>query len=232
VSEEAKDQTVSEATAETTDAPAADSVEQVEPQEREQRRGSRERRPDTRERGSRDSGSQFLERVVTINRVSKVVKGGRRFSFTALVVVGDGNGMVGVGYGKAREVPLAISKGVEEAKKNFFRVPRVGQTIPHPVQGEAAAGVVLLRPASEGTGVIAGGPVRAVLECAGIHDVLSKSLGSSNTLNIVHATVAALKMLEEPRAVAARRGLDFDKVAPARLIRQEAEAAAAAKGGE
>jgi small subunit ribosomal protein S5 len=232
VSEEAKDQTVSEATAENTDAPVSETVEQVEPQEREQRRGSRERRPDARDRGTRDSGSQFLERVVTINRVSKVVKGGRRFSFTALVVVGDGNGMVGVGYGKAREVPLAISKGVEEAKKNFFRVPRVGQTIPHPVQGEAAAGVVLLRPASEGTGVIAGGPVRAVLECAGIHDVLSKSLGSSNTLNIVHATVAALKMLEEPRAVAARRGLDYDKVAPARLIRQEAEAAAAAKGGE
>lgn len=220
---------MSEATVENTEAPVSETVE---PQEREQRRGSRERRPDARERGTRDSSSQFLERVVTINRVSKVVKGGRRFSFTALVVVGDGNGMVGVGYGKAREVPLAISKGVEEAKKNFFRVPRVGQTIPHPVQGEAAAGVVLLRPASEGTGVIAGGPVRAVLECAGIHDVLSKSLGSSNTLNIVHATVAALKMLEEPRAVAARRGLDYDKVAPARLIRQEAEAAAAAKGGE
>ena len=144
---------------------------------------------------------------MTINRVSKVVKGGRRFSFTALVVVGDGNGLVGVGYGKAREVPLAISKGVEEAKKNFFRVPRSGKTIPHPVQGEAAAGVVLLRPAAAGTGVIAGGPVRAVLECAGIHDVLSKSLGSSNTINIVHATVAALKQLEEPRAVAARRGL-------------------------
>lgn len=200
--------------------------------EREARRGSRERRPDARDRGSRDPGSQFLERVVTINRVSKVVKGGRRFAFTALVVVGDGNGMVGVGYGKAREVPLAISKGVEDAKKNFFRVPRVGQTIPHPVQGEAAAGVVLLRPASEGTGVIAGGPVRAVLECAGIHDVLSKSLGSSNTLNIVHATVAALKMLEEPRAVAARRGLEFDHVAPARLVRQEAEALAAKKGGQ
>jgi small subunit ribosomal protein S5 len=196
--------------------------------EREPRRGGRERNPN-RDRGSRDADkSQFLERVVTINRVSKVVKGGRRFSFTALVVVGDGNGLVGVGYGKAREVPLAISKGVEEAKKNFFRVPRVGVTIPHPVQGEAAAGVVLLRPASAGTGVIAGGPVRAVLECAGIHDVLSKSLGSSNTINIVHATVEALKQLEEPRAVAARRGLDYDQVAPARLLRAEAEAAEAA----
>nr|WP_141936808.1 MULTISPECIES: 30S ribosomal protein S5 [Microbacterium] len=199
--------------------------------EREPRRGGRERNPN-RDRGSRDrSESQFLERVVTINRVSKVVKGGRRFSFTALVVVGDGNGLVGVGYGKAREVPLAISKGVEEAKRNFFRVPRVASTIPHPVQGEAAAGVVLLRPAAAGTGVIAGGPVRAVLECAGIHDVLSKSLGSSNTINIVHATVEALKQLEEPRHVAARRGLDFDQVAPARLVRAEAEAAAAAKVG-
>ena len=199
--------------------------------EREPRRGGRER-SQTRDRGGRDADkSQFLERVVTINRVSKVVKGGRRFSFTALVVVGDGNGLVGVGYGKAREVPLAISKGVEEAKRNFFRVPRAGSTIPHPVQGEAAAGVVLLRPAAAGTGGIAGGPVRAVLERAGIHDVLSKSLGSSNTINIVHATVAALKQLEEPRAVAARRGLDFDQVAPARLIRAEADAAAAAKAG-
>ncbi|MRG61310.1 30S ribosomal protein S5 [Agromyces sp. CFH 90414] len=204
--------------------------------EREGRRsGGGRDRGQGRDRGGRDAEkSQFLERVVTINRVSKVVKGGRRFSFTALVVVGDGNGMVGVGYGKAREVPTAISKGVEEAKKNFFRVPRVGATIPHPVQGEAAAGVVLLRPASAGTGVIAGGPVRAVLECAGIHDVLSKSLGSSNTINIVHATVEALKQLEEPRAVAARRGLDYDEVAPARLLRAEAqaaEAAAAAKAG-
>ncbi|WP_449277782.1 30S ribosomal protein S5 [Leucobacter sp. GX24907] len=206
----------------TTEAPAQD--HRNEP--REQRRGSRDR--GTRgERGGRDrSESQFLERVVTINRVSKVVKGGRRFSFTALVVVGDGNGTVGVGYGKAKEVPLAISKGVEEAKKNFFRVPRIGNTIPHPVQGEAAAGVVLLRPAAAGTGVIAGGPVRAVLECAGIHDVLSKSLGSSNTLNIVHATVEALQQLEEPRSVAARRGLDFDRVAPARIVRAEAKAAA------
>jgi small subunit ribosomal protein S5 len=209
-------------------------TQQAQQEPREARRGSRERNPRNDRGGQRDRAeSQFLERVVTINRVSKVVKGGRRFSFTALVVVGDGNGMVGVGYGKAREVPLAISKGVEEAKKNFFRVPRSGKTIPHPVQGEAAAGVVLLRPAAAGTGVIAGGPVRAVLECAGIHDVLSKSLGSSNTINIVHATVAALKQLEEPRAVAARRGLAFEDVAPERLIRAEAEAreAATAKVG-
>jgi small subunit ribosomal protein S5 len=182
-----------------------------------------------RDRNNRGGDSNFLERVVTINRVSKVVKGGRRFSFTALVIVGDGNGTVGVGYGKAREVPTAISKGVEEAKKNFFRVPRVAATIPHPVQGEAAAGVVLLRPAAAGTGVIAGGPVRAVLECAGIHDVLSKSLGSSNTINIVHATVAALKQLEEPAAVAGRRGLDIDQVVPARLLRMQAAASAAEK---
>ncbi|MGW8483291.1 30S ribosomal protein S5 [Microbacterium sp. NPDC055903] len=213
---------------------AAASTEAAEParEQREGRRGGRDRNQGGRDRNSRDRGdNQFLERVVTINRVSKVVKGGRRFSFTALVVVGDGNGLVGVGYGKAREVPLAISKGVEEAKRNFFRVPRVGSTIPHPVQGEAAAGVVLLRPAAAGTGVIAGGPVRAVLECAGIHDVLSKSLGSSNTINIVHATVEALKQLEEPRAVAARRGLEFDQVAPARLVRAEAEAIAAQKVG-
>jgi small subunit ribosomal protein S5 len=227
-----KENEVTEAAAATSE--TATGTTQAEPSQRDNRRGGGrgDRNQGGRDRNSRDRGdNQFLERVVTINRVSKVVKGGRRFSFTALVVVGDGNGLVGVGYGKAREVPLAISKGVEEAKRNFFRVPRVGSTIPHPVQGEAAAGVVLLRPAAAGTGVIAGGPVRAVLECAGIHDVLSKSLGSSNTINIVHATVEALKQLEEPRAVAARRGLEFDQVAPARLVRAEAEAIAAQKVG-
>jgi small subunit ribosomal protein S5 len=211
------------------EAPAEAAATAPAEREREPRRGGRERNQTRGDRGGRDRNeSQFLERVVTINRVSKVVKGGRRFSFTALVVVGDGNGVVGVGYGKAREVPLAISKGVEEAKRNFFRVPRVGSTIPHPVQGEAAAGVVLLRPAAAGTGVIAGGPVRAVLECAGIHDVLSKSLGSSNTINIVHATVEALKQLEEPRAVASRRGLPVDRVVPDRLLQAEAAALRAA----
>jgi small subunit ribosomal protein S5 len=200
----------------------------VDPNEREQRRGSRERGPRQEQRREReDKSSPFLERVVTINRVAKVVKGGRRFAFTALVVVGDGEGMVGVGYGKAKEVPAAIAKGVEEAKKNFFRIPRAGSTIPHPVQGEAAAGVVLLRPAAEGTGVIAGGPVRAVLECAGVHDVLSKSLGSSNTINIVHATIEALRMLEEPANVAARRGKSLAEVAPARLRGKETEKAGA-----
>ena len=185
-------------------------------------------------RGGRDTAekSAFLERVVTINRVAKVVKGGRRFSFTALVVVGDGDGTVGVGYGKAKEVPAAIAKGVEEAKKNFFKVPRIQGTIPHPIQGEAAAGVVFLRPASPGTGVIAGGPVRAVLECAGIHDVLSKSLGSSNAINIVHATVAALKGLERPEAVAARRGLPVEHVVPAALLRAQAAGLAAAAGSK
>ena len=193
----------------------------------ENREGGNNERRDRRDRNDRGQApaekSAFVERVVAINRVSKVVKGGGRFSFTALVVVGDGEGRVGVGYGKAKEVPAAIAKGVEEAKKNFFSVPRIQSTIPHPVKGEAAAGVVMLRPAAPGTGVIAGGPVRAVLECAGIHDVLSKSLGSDNAINIVHATVAALKMLERPEQVAARRGLPLDQVAPAALLRANAE---------
>lgn len=183
----------------------------------------RDRRDNDRRGQAPAEKSAFIERVVFINRVSKVVKGGRRFSFTALVVVGDGEGRVGVGYGKAKEVPAAIAKGVEEAKKNFFDVPRIQSTIPHPVRGEDAAGVVMLRPAAPGTGVIAGGPVRAVLECAGIHDVLSKSLGSDNAINIVHATVAALKLLERPEAVAKRRGLSVDHVAPAALLRATAE---------
>jgi small subunit ribosomal protein S5 len=193
-------------------------------------RDGRGRRDDRGGRGGRDGGekSNFLERVVAINRVSKVVKGGRRFSFTALVIVGDGNGMVGVGYGKAKEVPAAIAKGVEEARKSFFRVPLIGGTIVHPVQGEAAAGVVMLRPASAGTGVIAGGACRAVLECAGVHDILAKSLGSDNAINVVHATVAALKMIQRPEEVAARRGLSIEDVAPASMLRARREADALA----
>ena len=224
MSEENKEQELS---TESTENVAVETVT-AETNERDARRGSRERAPRGERRDREDTKSPFLERVVAINRVSKVVQGGRRFSFTALVVVGDGNGMVGVGYGKAKEVPAAIAKGVEEAKKSFFRVPRIGGTIPHPVQGEAAAGVVLLRPAAAGTGVIAGGPVRAVLECAGVHDVLSKSLGSSNTINIVHATVAALRQLEEPSAVAARRGLTLEEVAPKGLLRAQEAAKAGA----
>src|SRR6201996_1852864 len=171
--------------------------------------GSGERR-DRRDRsgGAAPEKTAYVERVVAINRVAKVVKGGRRFSFTALVIVGDGEGQVGVGYGKAKEVPAAIAKGVEEAKKHFFKVPRIQGTIPH--------------------------PVRAVLECAGVHDVLSKSLGSSNPINIVHATVAALKELHRPEEIAARRGLPIEDVAPAAMLRARNEGArleAAARAG-
>src|ERR1700684_4160308 len=190
--------------------------------------GERRERRDDRRGGQAEKQTVYLERVVTINRVAKVVKGGRRFSFTALVVVGDGNGMVRVGYGKAKEVPAAIAKGVEEAKKHFFRVPRIVGTIPHAVLGEAAAGVVMLKPASPGTGVIAGGPVRAVLECAGISDVLSKSQGSSNAINVVHATVAALKGLSRPEEIAAKRGLPIEDVAPKAMLEARAAAAASA----
>ncbi len=158
----------------------------------------------------------LTERVVHINRVAKVVKGGRRFSFSALVVVGDGKGHVGVGLGKANEVPDAIRKGNEQARKHIFKVPLVGTSIPHRVDGNFGAGKVMLRPASAGTGVIAGGAVRAVVEAAGIRDVLSKILGTSNPHNVVHATVAALQSLEAVADVAARRGRPVEDIIESR----------------
>ena len=164
-------------------------------------------------------------RVIHINRVAKVHQGGRRFSFTALVVIGDGAGRVGLGYGKAKEVPLAIQKGTEEARKNLIKVPLAGSTITHPVTGVMGAGKVLLKPASPGTGVIAGGPVRAVLEAAGVSDVLSKSLGSANPINIVHATVAGLKELKRPQELAQRRGLELAEMSPTTVARVKAAAA-------
>ncbi len=167
--------------------------------------------------GRQEEKNPFEEKVVAINRVAKVVKGGRRFSFTALVVVGDLNGTVGVGYGKAKEVPAAIQKGVEIAKKNFFEVPMIQKTIVHEIIGIHGAGRVVLKPAAPGTGVIAGGPVRAVLECAGITDVLAKSLGTPNAINVVHATVNGLQNLKRPSDVATQRGLEMEEFMPPKM---------------
>lgn len=238
MSDNEKEINVAEETQTTEQAPAAE--------ERKGRRGNRGegRRGERRNRRDRnEQREELLDRVVTIKRVSKTNKGGRTMSFAALVVVGDGNGTVGVGYGKSHEVPAAIAKGQLDAKKHMFTVPRVRGTITHPVIGHESAGTVLLRPAAPGTGVIAGGAVRAVLECAGITDILSKDMGSGNAINTVRATVAALKQLEEPEEVAARRELSLSEVAPDRLLRERAlgieearkareEAQAAAKDGE
>src|SRR6059036_569676 len=168
---------------------------------------------------------ELKERVVEINRVAKVVKGGRRFSFTALVVVGDEVDRVGVGYGKAREVPLAISKAVEDARKNLFTVPKHGQTITHEVLGRFDAARVMLRPASEGTGVIAGGGVRAVLELGGVRNVLAKSLGTTNPINMAKATMAALHELRRPEDVAIIRGKQISEVLPYKAVKAEPEEA-------
>jgi small subunit ribosomal protein S5 len=184
----------------------------------------------SRQGGAPDGGRE--SRVIHINRVAKVVKGGRRFSFTALVVVGDGNGRVGLGYGKAKEVPLAIQKGTEDAKRNMFAVPLAGGTITHPVIGILGAGRVMLKPAAPGTGVIAGGAARIILEEAGIHDVLAKSLGSSNAINVARATIAGLQALQRPDEVAARRGIPADSFVPKGLLKAYNESKRAVSSGE
>ena len=174
--------------------------------------GNQSMQSESSEGGLRES------RVIAINRVAKVVRGGRRFSFTALVVIGDANGRVGLGYGKAKEVPLAIQKGTEEAKRNLFDVPLAGDSIPHEVIGVTGAGRVLMKPAAPGTGVIAGGAARIILEEAGIHDVLCKSLGSANHINVARATIAGLRSLQRPDEVAKRRGIPADEFVPKGML--------------
>ena len=192
----------------------------------DQRRGGRDRRDRD------DDRPQFEQRVVEINRVAKVQQGGRRFSFTALVVMGDRNGRVGIGYGKAKEVAMAIQKAEEYAKRSMLNVPMIGSTIPHEIIGEDGAARVMLKPAAPGSGVIAGGAVRAVLECAGIEDCLAKILGTSNPINVVHATMAGLKGLRRPEDVARVRGRSIEEVAPPMMLRRMEEAKSATSKGK
>lgn len=219
MTEEAKEE--AEEVSSTSAAPEEEAQDRKDAGRRRKRRGARRERSEAKD--------ELMSRVVSINRVSKTHKGGRTMSFAALVVVGDGKGSVGAGTGKSREVPAAIAKAESEAKKNMITVCRLRGSIPEPVVGHDSAGKVLLKPAAPGTGVIAGGSVRAVLECAGISDILTKSMGSSNPINTVRATIDALEQLEEPIEIANRRGLSLREVAPPRILHALQEERDAAK---